>query len=221
MSSYGEVGTYILSQLLFKLFPDDAFQDDCTYPLSVADFRWKILLPESAAMLIMDDTHVDHHTSLRTMRRSARYGAAKFPHDDNHGYEDMLLEVLASHVPKPPSDISLSFAKSLLQTISHSNEETSATLSGYQPKDSLFSSPSADGNGFRNLPIAVRDSPNIAGTSQIEEGCSLSHLFDSFRNRTRRRKLSRSSIPLILTGFKGEDGVGDQETHVSKKARLA
>ena len=209
--SYGEVGTYILSQLLLKFFPDDAFPKDSTYPLSIIDFRLNILLPEAAANLIMYDRITDHYTAVQTMRRSGRYGTAIFPHDDPDIYDDMLSEALAAHgfgdghaptdvpsggvvSPAPPGDMVSAFdwgvsalgdTNTLLTFADHNSESRAVSPTDSDPLEGSSVSPDFPGTG------------------------------------TRRRKLSRSSMPTILEGIDGEERITNQDHPVSKKARLA
>lgn len=217
LHSYGEIGTYILSHLLLKLFPDEAFVKDCTYPLSIADFRWKILLPESAARLIMHDTNVDHHTAVKTMWRSGNYGTATFPHDDLDVYDEMIMEVLYIHIPDQPSDILPSVQRSLTNT---AGGETAYVQSDdtYVPDPIHY--PSADGPS--RLPPAVPfDVPGIRGSPQPVESNSCTYATNYFQDHVRHRKLPRSMIPSILTEFEEDDSARDEDKPVLKKSRLA
>ena len=80
--SYGELGAMILSQTLYDMFPPLNFPANSTLPLTPADFVQRILLPEAALSLIMEDMQETRQNAIATMRASAQYGVAMFP-DDN------------------------------------------------------------------------------------------------------------------------------------------
>ena len=216
--SYGEIGTYILSQLLFKLFPDAVFMDDCTFPLSITDFRWKVLLPEAAAKLIMHDTHADHHTAVRTMRRSGRYGTAVFPYDDKDVYDEMILEVLFSCDSNSPGDLSPSAPNSLSERASMLIGEAVASLSDDDQIEAMPPAQSADASPSITALATPSDAGNDVANPQKEQNETGSDIAISFDRGPRRRKLPRSMIPIILTEFQGGDRGDD---HVLKKLRLA
>ena len=94
--SFGEVGFYILSNCLIRLFPNHVFPPGSTHPLSVANFRLFILLPEVAVHLIMQDLDQDRATAIVTLRSSMRYGDSKFvlDPDDEPSYDLLLSNVL-------------------------------------------------------------------------------------------------------------------------------
>lgn len=72
----------ILSQTLYDMFPPLNFPANSTLPLTPADFVQRVLLPEAALSLIMEDMHETRQSAIATMRASAQYGVAMFP-DDN------------------------------------------------------------------------------------------------------------------------------------------
>ena len=76
--SFGEIGFYILDSCLIRLFPNDAFLPGSTSPLSAADFRTFVLLPEVAVRLIMQDLSQDRATAIGTLKRSIKYGDSRF-----------------------------------------------------------------------------------------------------------------------------------------------
>lgn len=219
--SYGEIGTYIVSQVLCKLFPDDIFLDDCTSPLSITDFRWKVLLPEAAAKLIMEDTHVDHHTAVRTMRRSARYGTATFPYDDQDVYGEMVLELLSPCDSNPPGNLFPSAPKSLSETASTFSGEAAASLSDDDDVEAISSAQPADPSHSITVLTIPSGAGNDVVTPQTKHNELGSDATISLHHRLRRRKLPRSMIPVIFTQLEEEDDAGDRETPMLKKPRLA
>ena len=95
-SSYGELGSMILHQTLYNMFPPSSFDARSIAPLTPQDFIQRILVPEAALALIMEDTGQDRIEAVRTMRESAGYGVAMFP-DTSEGLgigagEDIVLE---------------------------------------------------------------------------------------------------------------------------------
>ena len=86
----------ILHQTLYNMFPPTSFEPQSITPLTPQDFIQRILVPEAALALIMEDTGQDRAQAARTMRESAGYGVAMFP-DTSEGPgvgagEDIVLE---------------------------------------------------------------------------------------------------------------------------------
>ncbi|KAF8260688.1 RTC4-like domain-containing protein [Lactarius quietus] len=93
---YGELGSMILHQTLYNMFPPSSFDARSIAPLTPQDFIQRILVPEAALALIMEDTGQDRVQAVQTMRESAGYGVAMFP-DTSEGPgvgagEDIVLE---------------------------------------------------------------------------------------------------------------------------------
>ncbi|EIW78974.1 hypothetical protein CONPUDRAFT_59209, partial [Coniophora puteana RWD-64-598 SS2] len=76
---YGELGSIILHQTLFSLFPPSSFDAALIAPLAPAEFIQRILVPETAVRLVMQDLGQPPDEALRTLRESAQYGVAMFP----------------------------------------------------------------------------------------------------------------------------------------------
>jgi RTC4-like domain len=94
--SYGELGSMILHQTLYNIFPPSSFDAQSITPLTPQEFIQCILVPEAALALIMEDTGQDRAQAAQTMRESAGYGVAMFP-DTSEGPgvgagEDIVLE---------------------------------------------------------------------------------------------------------------------------------
>jgi RTC4-like domain len=94
--SYGELGSMILHQTLYNIFPPSSFDAQSIVPLTPQEFIQRILVPEAALALIMEDMGQDRTRAAQTMRESAGYGVAMFP-DTSEGPgveagEDIVLE---------------------------------------------------------------------------------------------------------------------------------
>jgi len=94
--SYGELGSMILHQTLYNMFPPSSIDPQSITPLAPQEFIQRILVPEAALTLIMEDTGEDQVKAVQTMRESAGYGVAMFP-DTSEGPgigagEDIVLE---------------------------------------------------------------------------------------------------------------------------------
>jgi RTC4-like domain len=94
--SYGELGSMILHQTLYNIFPPSSFDAQSIVPLTPQEFIQRILVPETALALIMEDMGQDRTQAAQTMRESAGYGVAMFP-DTSEGPgaevgEDIVLE---------------------------------------------------------------------------------------------------------------------------------
>jgi len=86
----------ILHQTLYNMFPPTSFDPQSITPLTPQEFIQRILVPEAALALIMEDTGQDRPQAVQTMRESAGYGVAMFP-DTSEGPgvgagEDIVLE---------------------------------------------------------------------------------------------------------------------------------
>jgi hypothetical protein len=86
----------ILHQTLYNMFPPSSFDPQSIMPLAPQEFIQRILVPEAALTLIMEDTGQDRDKAVQTMRESAGYGVAMFP-DTSEGPgigagEDIVLE---------------------------------------------------------------------------------------------------------------------------------
>ena len=86
----------ILHQTLYNMFPPTSFEPQSITPFTPQDFIQRILVPEAALALIMEDTGQDRAQAVQTMLESAGYGVAMFP-DTNEGPgveagEDIVLE---------------------------------------------------------------------------------------------------------------------------------
>ena len=79
ISSYGELGYLIIHQTIYQLFPPDMIDPDSTTPLTPGDFIQRILVPEAAVHLIMEDLHSTYPSAIKTLRESVEYGVAMFP----------------------------------------------------------------------------------------------------------------------------------------------
>jgi len=77
--SYGELGYLIIYQTIYQLFPPDTMDPSSTSPLTPGDFIQRILVPEVAVHLIMEDLHSTYSNAIKTLRESVEYGVAMFP----------------------------------------------------------------------------------------------------------------------------------------------
>lgn len=75
----------MFSQTLYDLFPPATFPPNSTLPLTPVDFVQRVLLPEAAVSLIMEDMEQSRKAAIATMRESAQYGVAMFPDDHAEG----------------------------------------------------------------------------------------------------------------------------------------
>ena len=87
--SYGELGYLIIHQTIYQLFPPDTINPDSTVPLTPADFIQRILVPEAAVHLIMEDLQSDYSSAVKILRESVEYGVAMFPDAGGDNEEGM------------------------------------------------------------------------------------------------------------------------------------
>ena len=87
--SYGELGYLIVHQTIYQLFPPDKIDPDSTAPLTPSDFIQRILVPEAAAYLIMEDLRSTYLSAIKTLRESVEYGVAMFPDTGGDNEEGM------------------------------------------------------------------------------------------------------------------------------------
>ncbi|KAF5384623.1 hypothetical protein D9757_007517 [Collybiopsis confluens] len=82
---YGELGSILIHQTLYKLFPPESTSPELVSPLSPKQFIERVLLPEVAVRLIMEDKSLNGVSGARKaldiLRESTSYGVAMFPDD--------------------------------------------------------------------------------------------------------------------------------------------
>ena len=222
--SYGEIGTYILSTVLWHIFPDDVFPQDSTYPLSVYDFRQSVLLPEAATALIMQDTGVDHYKAIQTMSDSARYGTLRFAHNGDDVYDELLREAF-------PTGLNVEHDGHLCTHLDDGGRQPSGSTQSVLSVNDVHTQPSEikrESSGESMFLHTASTSPCVSQGNGTQEwstspapGVTNPFSPDYVRSRTRRRKISRSSIPRILAPGKGdEDHTSSDGSPISKKTRL-
>ncbi|KAI0048757.1 hypothetical protein FA95DRAFT_1468791, partial [Auriscalpium vulgare] len=82
---YGELGSMVLHQTIYNLYPPSSFDAQSIAPLTPPEFIQRILVPETAVALIMEDTAQSRSDAMQTMHESATYGVAMFPDDAEGG----------------------------------------------------------------------------------------------------------------------------------------
>ncbi|KAJ8695066.1 hypothetical protein PTI98_007685 [Pleurotus ostreatus] len=82
---YGEQGSNIIHQSLYSLFPPSSIDPSSVAPLSPNEFISRVLVPEVAIALIMEDRRSKgdkgRAEAVKILRDSAAYGVAMFPED--------------------------------------------------------------------------------------------------------------------------------------------
>ncbi|KAF9038233.1 RTC4-like domain-containing protein [Panaeolus papilionaceus] len=82
---YGELGSAIIQQTLYDLFPPDSVDPAVFMPLTANEFVQRVLVPEVAVRLVMEDQSLSGEAGMKTaltvLRESSSYGAAMFPDD--------------------------------------------------------------------------------------------------------------------------------------------
>ncbi|KAJ6609393.1 RTC4-like domain-containing protein, partial [Mycena sp. CBHHK59/15] len=84
---YGELGSVIMHQTLYDMFPPSTINSDLVHPLTLREFIGCILVPEVGMRLIMQDMSLDiedttdKNKAVEVLRGSASYGVAMFPED--------------------------------------------------------------------------------------------------------------------------------------------
>ncbi|KAG6825849.1 hypothetical protein H0H92_002197 [Tricholoma furcatifolium] len=85
---YGEMGSVIIHQTLYDLFPPASIDPESVSPLTANEFLQRIMVPEVAVRLIMQDMDLDESRmddAVKVLRESANYGVAMFPADEGEG----------------------------------------------------------------------------------------------------------------------------------------
>lgn len=167
----------------------------------------------------MRDTNVDHHTAVKTMWRSGNYGTATFPHDDLDVYDEMIAELLPSHIPDPPnallSSVPSSFNETCIvfigETADPSSDDQYGAITSHHPSADLLLGPPTF--------VVSSDVAGDAGSSPLEEGDTGAHVNKFSGDRVRRRKVPRGSIP--TTQFELDESADDLHPPAWKKSRLA
>jgi hypothetical protein len=85
LRSYGELGSVIIHHTLYDLFPPASIDTEAIVPLGAEEFLQRVLIPEVALRLIMEDRQLTgrsgKQTALQVLRESSSYGVAMFPAD--------------------------------------------------------------------------------------------------------------------------------------------
>jgi hypothetical protein len=81
------LGSVIIHQTLYDMFPLDTVDPDLIQPLTPNEFIQRILVPEVGMRLVLQDLNLDvnrrpnRKRAVRVLRESASYGVAMFPED--------------------------------------------------------------------------------------------------------------------------------------------
>ncbi|KDR67618.1 hypothetical protein GALMADRAFT_79483, partial [Galerina marginata CBS 339.88] len=82
---YGELGSVIIHQTLYNMFPPSKMDPALIAPLTSNEVVQRILVPEVALHLIMEDMDLEGEEgmeeALEILRDSSSYGVAMFPED--------------------------------------------------------------------------------------------------------------------------------------------
>ncbi|THU92948.1 hypothetical protein K435DRAFT_609618, partial [Dendrothele bispora CBS 962.96] len=84
---YGELGSVIIHQTLFEMFPPQTTNEesDNFVPLNLKSFIERVLVPEVSTKLIMEDKGLEGYSGMKEavqiLRESSSYGVAMFPED--------------------------------------------------------------------------------------------------------------------------------------------
>ncbi|KAJ6593384.1 RTC4-like domain-containing protein, partial [Mycena capillaripes] len=84
---YGELGSVIIHQTLYDMFPLTTIDPYLVDPLTPNEFIQRILVPEVGMRLVMEDMDLDPDVksdkkqAVAILRESASYGVAMFPED--------------------------------------------------------------------------------------------------------------------------------------------
>ncbi|KAJ7503057.1 RTC4-like domain-containing protein [Mycena galericulata] len=88
---YGELGSVIIHQTLYDMFPLATVDSDLVDPLTPNEFIQRILVPEVGMRLVIEDMSLDVNDrsdkkrAVAVLRESASYGVAMFPEDGGEG----------------------------------------------------------------------------------------------------------------------------------------
>ncbi|KAG5643883.1 hypothetical protein DXG03_009513 [Asterophora parasitica] len=88
---YGELGSVIIHQTLYDLFPLANIDPNLVSPLTANEFVQRILVPEVGVQLIMEDMGMEESQvgdAVKVLRESANYGVAMFPADEGEEGDD-------------------------------------------------------------------------------------------------------------------------------------
>lgn len=91
----------MISEALQAMFPQKKLEAADIAPMDSQDFLRRVLVPETAILLIMEDMKQDYSAALKTMEDSREYGTALFPARDNDGDVSFDLTFKLDSPPKP------------------------------------------------------------------------------------------------------------------------
>ncbi|KAJ7037513.1 RTC4-like domain-containing protein [Mycena alexandri] len=87
---YGGLGAIVMSETLYMMFPAKTVSSHWVEPFSLQEFIGRILVPEAAMRLIMEDMGLDGSDAgnkgkaIEVMRASTSYGSYMFADDSSH-----------------------------------------------------------------------------------------------------------------------------------------
>ncbi|GJE91289.1 hypothetical protein PsYK624_074380 [Phanerochaete sordida] len=181
---YGELGSVIISQTIYDLFPPAEFTPVSTLPLTPTEFIQRVLVPEAALRLVMEDMKQSRSEALKTLRDSAQYGVAMFPDDNTEG-------TVASEA------IVKARAAARRKEIERQDEEDSdAALWNAFPEDDLQEPSERPGRGSHAASVeSSRPRRACAERAQaiVESGDDSDASIDSRPRKTRAKPGSKSS----------------------------
>ncbi|KAF7315074.1 RTC4 domain-containing protein [Mycena indigotica] len=97
---YGEMGSVIIHQALYDMFPLTAIEPQLVNPLTPHEFIQRILVPEVGMRLVIQDRNLDAENkadrkcAVAILRASATYGVAMFPDESGQTAGDDVGEQL-------------------------------------------------------------------------------------------------------------------------------
>ncbi|KAJ7016594.1 RTC4-like domain-containing protein [Mycena alexandri] len=87
---YGEKGFVIMHETLDAMFPMETTSTDTIEPLELREFIGRVLIPEVAMCLIMEDMGInvgEEQRAVTIMRESSGYGVSMFPTEDENDFQ--------------------------------------------------------------------------------------------------------------------------------------
>ncbi|KAG8999784.1 hypothetical protein FRB90_011962, partial [Tulasnella sp. 427] len=98
---YGEQGFIVISETLQNMFSQEKLEAADIMPMNSQDFLQRVLVPETAILLIMEDRDEDYAAALKTMEDSRAFGTALFPAKDNDADVNFDISIRMLSPPKP------------------------------------------------------------------------------------------------------------------------
>lgn len=234
--SYGEQGSVIIIQTLYNMFPLSDMNPNLVSPLTANEFVQRILVPEVALRLIMEDKELEGESgkqeALIILRESSAFGVAMFPedggdwggskkktNDDEMGVGDMIVMERARKRRKELEEEERKEQEEEEMRIASEKEEAKRKTkrpkprAKARPREEKESSTEVEVVPPTAAPPKPRPRPIVKGSSNLHNGLPPpAPVKEQIPSRSRRRDATRSRSRSTHTDTEMDSDTGIETT---------